>query len=365
LPDQLGEARWPLAIRTLDVRVTIRHDLAITEVDQTFFNPASDTVEGLYRVRVPRGSLLQRFAVDRDGQLVESVVKEKALARQRYDEQVYQGSTEDPALLEWEAADQYRARIYPIAPGSTRRIVVRYAEWIGADSARRQYRYPIGRGPRVGELSLEVDLSEAGAKSIRAGLGARRAGDRVVLVQSDFQPRADFWLDLHGVAPAGGQATAYRADHEPPPMLDAPADPDESDYFLTQIFPHIEGDLESPGALDLVLLVDLSSGTDATRLELGRSVVESILRNLGDQDRVSVVAADVAMHGIGERGTRLEAATEEAKEAILDVWRASPRGATDLGAALASAAELLERAPGAVVYIGAPSRRSASSTCRL
>ena len=354
LPDSLGEARWPLAIRTLDVRVTIRHDLAITEVDQSFFNPASDTVEGLYRVRVPRGALLQRFAVDRDGQLVESVVKEKALARQRYDEQVYQGSTEDPALLEWEAADQYRARIYPIAPGSTRRIVIRYAEWIGSSDARRTYRYPIGRGPRVQELSLEVDLKEAGAKSIRAGLGARKVGDRVVLVQSDFQPRADFWLDLIGVAPAQGSATAYRAEHHPPPMLDAPADPDINDYFLTQIRPQVDGDLEIPNALDLVLLVDLSAGTDATRLELGRSVVESILRNLGPTDRVSVVAADVSMHGIGDRGTRLESPTDETKEAILDALARAPAGgATDLGAALADAAALLERGrAGAVVYIG-------------
>ncbi|MBI2894691.1 MAG: VWA domain-containing protein [Deltaproteobacteria bacterium] len=352
LPDQLGEARWPLVIRTLDVRVTIRKDLAVTEVDQVFFNPASDTVEGLYRIRVPRGALLQRFAVDRDGQLVDSIVKEKHLARQNYDQQVYQGSTEDPALLEWEAADQYRARIYPIAPGAARRIVIRYAEWIGSGTARRTYRYPIGKGPRVQEMSLEVDLSEAGAKSIRAGLGARKVGDRVVLYQSDFQPRADFYLDLEGALPATGTAVAYRAEHHPAAGPQN-ADPDESDYFFAQLFPGTEG-LSAPESLDLVLLVDMSAGTDATRLELGRTVVESILATLDEKDRVSVVAADVGMHAIADRPTRLLAADDGHKEAILDALAREPAGgATDLGTALADAAALLDRErPGAVVYIG-------------
>jgi len=103
VPDETGMARWPLVIRRLDVRVRIESDLAITEVDQLFFNPASETVEGLYRIRVPEEAVLQRFAVDRDDRLVDGYVRERAQAQQAYDQQVYRGSTEDPALLEWDA----------------------------------------------------------------------------------------------------------------------------------------------------------------------------------------------------------------------------------------------------------------------
>lgn len=77
MPDEIGVARWALTIRRVDVRVRIQGDLAITDVEQEFFNPASETVEGLYRVRVPEGAVLQRFAVDREGTMVEGYVREQ------------------------------------------------------------------------------------------------------------------------------------------------------------------------------------------------------------------------------------------------------------------------------------------------
>ncbi len=351
LPDQLGEARWPLVVRSLDVRVEIQGDLAVTEVDQTFFNPASETVEGMYRIRTPEGALLQRFAVDRGSQLVDSVVKEQALAQQQYQEQVYAGSTEDPALLEWEAPDLYRARIYPIQAGASRRIVIRYAQWIGRSGEARTYRYPIGRGPRMQEMSIEVDLAQAGTKNVRANLGARVDGDRVSLYRSDYQPQADFWIDLFSEDRAAGRA--WRAPHEPPLSMERQPDADEADYFFAQLFPTPER-LEAPEALDVVLLVDLSAGTDATRLELARQFVEVVLHHLEEKDRLAVVAADLGMHGIGGSEARLAPADDAHKEAILEALAREPAGgATDLGAALADAAALLDPArPGAVVYVG-------------
>src|SRR5690606_8096282 len=130
VPDEVGLARWPLVMRRLDVRVRVVGDLATTEVEQVFFNPASETVEGLYRIRVPGEGVLQRFAVDRNGRMVDGYVREQQQARAAYEAQVYRGSTLDPALLEWVAPGRYQARIYPIQPGESRRIVIRYAEWL-------------------------------------------------------------------------------------------------------------------------------------------------------------------------------------------------------------------------------------------
>ncbi|MFW5739992.1 MAG: VIT domain-containing protein, partial [Myxococcota bacterium] len=56
-----GAPRAPLSIRRMDVRVTIKGDLATTEVDQAFFNGASETVEGIYTFRTPSHAALTRF----------------------------------------------------------------------------------------------------------------------------------------------------------------------------------------------------------------------------------------------------------------------------------------------------------------
>ena len=117
-PGDKGKPRFSLVIERLDVRVTVDRDLATTEVDQTFVNPSSDTVEGLFSFRTPPGAVLQRFGVDRDGDIVWGRVKESQAAVAQYESNVYAGSTENPALLTWTAPGVYSARLYPINPGA-------------------------------------------------------------------------------------------------------------------------------------------------------------------------------------------------------------------------------------------------------
>jgi Ca-activated chloride channel family protein len=367
VPDEVGMARWPLAMRRLEVRVVIDGDMALTEVDQEFFNPASETVEGLYRMRVPEGAVLQRFAVDRDGHLADGFVRERAQARASYEAQVYRGSTDDPALLEWEGPGAYQARIYPIGAGETRRIVVRYAQWLrrSAGDGPRLYRYPMGGGsrpPHIGELALEVNLARAEAGRVRAGMGAVVEGDRVLLRRSDLEPRADFWLELFDdqARASRTKARAYQGEHRPPKRAPGaraiPNEADERDYwFLPLELPlGLGGERVERERLDLVIVADISAGTDRSRMELGRSVAESLAAHLDEGDRVAVVTSDLTIRSVGEAAPALVEASDANMEALLDgLARVPSGGASDLGAALAAAGELLEgEGRGAVVYVG-------------
>jgi Ca-activated chloride channel family protein len=364
VPDEVGQARWALTIRRLDVRVEIEGDLAITEVEQEFFNPASETVEGLYRVSVPERAVLQRFAVDREGQMVDGYVREQQQARAAYEAQVYRGSTDDPALLEWDAPGRYRARIYPIQPGEVRRIAIRYAEWLSraSDGGPRLYRYPMGggeRAPHVQELAFVADLAHAGAARVRAGMGATIERDSVVLRRSDFRPRSDLWLEIFDAAQAPQRA--YRAAHEPPPRAPGSRaivhEADERDYwYLPLVLPERLGEAARAEGLDLVVVADVSAATDRSHLELGRSVVESIVAHLGPRDRIAIVGADLAIRPLvaGDEAMALGPAEPARVEALLEgLSRVPAGGATDLGAAIAQAAERLDPSrAGAVVYVG-------------
>jgi Ca-activated chloride channel family protein len=362
-PGSLGEARFPLAITRLEVRARVDEDQATTRVVQTFFNPASDTLEGLYRVRIPEGAILRRFAIDRNGRWADGYVKERETARQQYQAQVYEGSTKDPALLEWEAPGSYRARLYPLPAGASRKILVEYTEWLTArgPEATRSWRYPMAAGanaPLVQELDIEVDLSKAQAKSVRAGLGARIApdGKRVTLERTDYRPRADLVVDLVGPARPAGQARAYRAAHR----LLGRALAGEDDYYLLRTVPIPRDDNKGARApLDLVILADISAGTDPVHLQLARTTAEALLRHLGPDDRVALVGADLELHAPGPPSTppgkpALVAAQRATVEQLLEALaRQGTGGATDLGAVLTQAAGLLEpKRRGAVVYIG-------------
>jgi Ca-activated chloride channel family protein len=367
-PGDKGKPRSSLVVQRLDVRVTVDHDFAITEVDETFVNPASAVVEGIFSFRTPPGAVLQRFGVDRNGDLVWGRVQESASAQAQYESNVYQGSTEDPALLQWMAPGAYSARLYPIQPGAQRRVVTRYSEWLprqGARGDRRLYVYPMAAEgaraslPRIEELTVTLDLARAGAQRVRVGMGGRREGDHVVIKAFDVVPLADLAVELFDAGQS--EPIAYRAPHALGPE-DAPekAEADfaakvsreEPDYLLVPL--RATGAAAMPPGVDLAVVVDTSAATESGALEVARSLTSALLAQLGPKDRAALWAGDATLHPVADGSGTLTALDAGKRRAWLEGLAAVERGgATDIGALLTDAASKLDpKRRGAIVYIG-------------
>jgi tetratricopeptide (TPR) repeat protein len=364
-----GKPRFRLVVQRLDVKVTVDHDFAITEVDQTFVNPSSDTVEGIFTFRTPPLAVLHRFGVDRDGDLIWGKIQESASAARQYESNVYAGSTDDPALLQWAGRGAYSARLYPIAPGASRRVVTRYAEWLprqGPNGERRLYVYPIAAEgaraslPRIEEFTLSLDLARAGAKVVRAGMGGSRDGDRVIVKAFDFVPRADLAVELFDAGQR--DPVAYRAKHALT-AEDAPeraetdfadkVSKEEPDYLLVPLRATPATAPNSRG-LDIAIVADTSAATEPGALAIARSMVAALLAHLGPEDRAALWAGDATLRPVCDGSgtlTSLEAAKRRAWLAALSGVERG--GATDLGALLTEAANKLDpKRQGAVIYIG-------------
>jgi tetratricopeptide (TPR) repeat protein len=366
-PGEQGQPRFPLSIQRLDVRVTIDQDFATTEVDEVFANPSSDTVEGIYTFRTPEGATLHRFGVDRKDTLVWGRVKEKGAAAAQYQANVYEGSTEDPALLEWVSPGLYKARLYPIRPRETRRVVTRYAQWLGRHGPRgerRLYVYPMaaegteGTLPRIEELTVTLDIARAGAREVRVGMSGKQVGSQVVVKAYDLVPRADLAVELYDSGVSG--ATAYRADH----VVDkdtTPADElektkklarGENPYVLVPVRPG--GTSEPAGGLDLAVVVDTSAATAPASLAIARAATGALLAHLGPADRAAVWAGDAVMRAVSPGSDRFAAMDPQRRDGIVKGLAGVERGgATDLGAIVADTASKLDaNRRGAVVYVG-------------
>ena len=366
-PGEQGVPRFPLAIQKLDVNVTIDHDFAVTEVDEVFFNPSSETVEGTYRFRTPDGATLHRFGVDREGVVVWGHAKEKAAAAAQYQANVYAGSKEDPALLEWDAPGVYRARLYPIGPGESRRVVVRYAEWLGRtglNGERRLYTYPMaaegadGTLPVIEELTARFNLEKAGATDVRVGMTGVREGQSIIVREHDLVPRADLALELFDAgtsAPAGYRAGhALALDTLPPKEREGAIKTAaaEADYVLVRLRP---GDIPVPkGGLDLAVIIDTSAATEPASLSIARSATAALLAHLGEGDRAAVWAGDTSLRPVVADLPGFAAVNDGSRRRILAGLAGIERGgATDLGAMITEAASRLDPAHrGAIVYIG-------------
>ncbi len=371
--DARGQARLPVPVRAHDVNVTIRGDLAVTEVVQTFFNARSDVLEAEYTIRLPREAIVTGFAISHGRQdYVDSTVGPLAMVGE---EPAWRSGPVAPSALTHDGPERLRARLYPLAPGATVRVRLTYAQWLERrENGMRTYVYPMGvegTPPLLGELTLTADLSDAGATSVRAGMGAQVEARRVVLRRSDFRPRADFYLDLIERRDGAGGATAqaYVVDVGASERSEG-GEASEEAYVLFDIpTAVIDGSGSDGGSaseeqvpLELVLLVDVSGGTDLEHLELARAIVEAALRQLAPTDRVALLLADVTGHAPEDfhapspppAGEGLREASEATRESILEALaRASLGGATDLARSLSDAAVLVAGRPrGAVLYIG-------------
>lgn len=366
-PGEQGSPRLPLAIQKLDVHVTVDGDFAVTEVDEVFFNPSSDVVEGVYRFRTPEGAVLHRFGVDRDGALVWGRVKEKQAAAAQYQANVYQGSTEDPALLEWDAPGVYRARLYPIGAGESRRVVVRYGEWLGRSGPRgerRLYVYPMAAEgaerslPSIEELTVTLDLAKAGAREVRSGMAGERKAETIVVREHDLSPRADLAVELFddGLAAPRGFVAPHVVDLDTLP----PSERDEARRLAKQeadyvIVPIRAADVPmAPGGLDLAIVIDTSAATEAASLAIARAATAALLAHLGPSDRALVLAGDDGLRPVVPGLTQLAAMDDARRREVLASLAGVARGgATDLGAMLSqTAAKLDPKRRGVVVYVG-------------
>jgi tetratricopeptide (TPR) repeat protein len=178
-----------LSLTVFEARAVIEGPLAFTELRMTFENPGDRVLEGRFAVALPAGAAISRLAMRGERGWHEAEVVERQLARQVYEDFLHQ--KQDPALLEKEAGNEYRARVFPIAPRGTKEIIVSYSHELAAAHAR--YRLPLKGLPRIERLRVTA-LVAADARS-----GSYR---RVESDQRDVVPKADF--EVPGVASAAG-----------------------------------------------------------------------------------------------------------------------------------------------------------------
>jgi Ca-activated chloride channel family protein len=94
------------------------------EITETFVNRGSRVGEADFMFPLPKGAAFQDLKLEINGEMVAGETMNANQARQIYEEIVRR--QRDPALLEWIGYGLLRARIFPIAPGEQKRVVVRF-----------------------------------------------------------------------------------------------------------------------------------------------------------------------------------------------------------------------------------------------
>jgi len=326
-----------LEIRSHHVDVSIEDQIAVTHVDQVFYNPNDWAMEGTYVFPIPQDAVVTDFALWIDGEPVQGEVLSAEEARRTYEEIVRQ--TLDPALLEYVDRGAVQAHIFPIPAGSERRIELRYSQVLTAEEGLVRYVYPLNTEKfstrPLDEVQVSVDLHAN--QPIRAiyspshSIAVSRDGDYDISAgyeAFDVRPDTDFVL-YYSI----GESQAFHLlSHRDP------TDPMDPDGFFMLLLAPRPGASTQVVAKDVILVLDRSGSMEGEKFMQAQAALKYILGHLNPEDRFNVISFSTGLETYG-RGLR---DTSEVNEAIAWVDRQSAVGSTDINRALLEAAALTD-----------------------
>ena len=279
----------PLEVRTHHVTAKVTGKVAVTEVDQVFFNPTGSRLEGTYLFPVPKGARIDSFAMDVNGKMTSAELLDAAKARGIYEEIVRK--TRDPALLEYVGRGLFKVRIFPIEPRSEKRVRLKYTELLPTEGGLLRYLYPLNTekfsARPLASVSVKVDVElPEGIRTVWSPsheVDVRRHSPKRSVVgfeAKDERPDTDFQLF---VAPASGDDVSAH--------LMTYREPGEGEgAFLLVLSPSHELAAGKVVRKDVVFVLDTSgSMADGAKLAQAKKALSFCLKNLNEGDRFEVV----------------------------------------------------------------------------
>ncbi|MFO0629215.1 MAG: VIT domain-containing protein [Polyangiales bacterium] len=183
-----GEAPTPLATNLWHAEASLRGDLAVTTVEQRFFNGAEQAATVEYSVRLPEGALVANFAVARGARWLPAVPG------------VISNASSGGTIALYAAPDgSLRATLGVLAPGDTLGTRITFAQWLPRSGSTRRYALPVG-APQdpgmIGEFSFDMDVSNEDLAALHLPAEARLLNGHVRLQHADWRPRGALAVDL-------------------------------------------------------------------------------------------------------------------------------------------------------------------------
>jgi len=135
-----GSAK-PLRIEQADITVKILGDVAETALELTFRNDGPRAVEGEFVLPLPEGATVSGYALEVNGAMRAAVAVEKERARTAYE--TVKRRMIDPGIVEREAGNIYRTKVYPVPANGTKRLRISYIEVLREGRKKLLYSLPL------------------------------------------------------------------------------------------------------------------------------------------------------------------------------------------------------------------------------
>lgn len=307
------------------VQVSVIGRVAHVSVEEWFRNAGPRLEEGSYLYPLPGEAVFADFSLWQGDRELKGEPMDAAQARSIYEDIVRR--KRDPALIELAGHGLLRARVFPIAPGETRKITLRYTQMLDRVGDAWRFRYVGGSGPGVAgsrSLRVQVDSADPFGKpySPTHRITSSRSGDRREITLADPGARGDFELFLPLARALVGMSLVT-------------SQPVGEDGFFMLLLAPGNGAQVSALRRDLVAVLDVSGSMSGDKLDQARTALVQLLGTLRANDRFRVIAFGSGVRRYAASWT--PASTENLRAAQDWVRRLDADGGTNIAGALTEA----------------------------
>jgi Ca-activated chloride channel family protein len=325
----------PLEVQSVKVQTKVNDQVAVTSIDQEFYNPNPARLEGTFVFPVPKGAHLDRFTMEIDGKQVDAELVSAEKARRIYEDIVRK--MRDPALLEYAGRDMFKVRIFPIEPSSRKRITLSYTQLLQSDSGLVGYTLPLS--------TEKFSCKPTHSVSVKVDVQTKRA------LKSIYSPTHTVEIKRDGSnrAVASFEATDVKGDADFALYFAAEKDEvgvnllthrvsGEDGYFLLLASPGLETRDKEVLPKDVVFVLDTSGSMAGKKLEQAKKALQFCVENLNDNDRFELIRFSTEVEPLFDKLVDASKQNRERAEAFVDHLR--PMGATAIDDALKKALDL-------------------------
>ncbi len=322
------------------VQVSISGRVARVTVEEWFRNNGPVLDEGMYHFPLPGEAVFSSYSLWQGDQELRGEAMDAAQARSIYEAIVRQ--KRDPALIELAGQGLIRARVFPIAPGETRKITLKYTQLLDRAGDAWRFRYLGDRNRQNAPRSFRLEVDSAARfgdpYSPTHQVQVTRRDNHLEVSLGDNAAGGDFELLL---PLARGLIGLSLIPHHPI---------GEDGYFMLLLAPGAAADAAALRR-DLVAVIDVSGSMSGEKIQQARSALIQLLGSLREGDRFRLVAFSGGVRRYAEGWTAYT--TDARRDAESWIRGLDAEGGTNIAGALteAFAQAPAEQSLGVVVFL--------------